>query len=72
LSFDKDYYNSKGAIINSDLLGFAKIPKARFENADGTDIIFDKDFFGNKRSSENIAPGPFTDLARGMLVLKVW
>ena len=33
-------------------------PEQRFENPDGTDIVFNKDYFGNHRGAETI-PGPF-------------
>lgn len=45
-------------IINSDILGEAFEPEQRFENADGTAIIFDSDYFGNHRGLSTI-PGPF-------------
>ena len=33
-------------------------PEQRFENPDGTDILFDRDYFGNHRGL-NALPGPF-------------
>ncbi|MEI6049504.1 MAG: right-handed parallel beta-helix repeat-containing protein [Bacteroidota bacterium] len=72
LTFDEEYYNHKGELITSELLGNAKIPDARFENADGTSLILDKDYFGKSRSPENVIAGPFTGLDKGKLVLKVW
>ena len=51
----KDFRN---AMIASDTLGEAFEPEQRFENPDGTDIIFDADYYGNKRSLE-VIPGPF-------------
>lgn len=45
-------------LINSDTLGFAFESEQRFENPDGTDIIFDTDFDGIKRSGKIVA-GPF-------------
>ena len=45
-------------MITSDSLGKAFEPEQRFENSDGTDIIFDKDYAGNHREPEPI-PGPF-------------
>jgi hypothetical protein len=69
---DEQYHSHKGEMVTSELLGIAKIPKARFENADGTSLILDKDYFGKIRSSENAVAGPFVNLAEGKLVLKVW
>ena len=50
--------NFKDGIITSDFLGCAFEPEERFENPDGTDIIFNRDYFGNPRGTETI-PGPF-------------
>ena len=72
LTLNQEYYTNKGQIITSEILGSAKIPKTRFENANGTALIFDKDFFGNIRSSENSVAGPFVGLAKGNLTLKLW
>ena len=45
-------------MINSDTLGFAFEPEERFENTDGTDIIFNKDFLEQHRGTQ-VIPGPF-------------
>lgn len=45
-------------IISSELLGEAFEPEERFENPDGTDIIFREDFVGEIRSFNPLA-GPF-------------
>lgn len=44
-------------IINSDILGEAFEPEERYENPDGTDIVFVEDYFGNQRGGSTI-PGP--------------
>ena len=43
--------------VDTQRLGMAFEPEMRFENPDGTEIVFDTDYFGNKR--EQILPGPF-------------
>lgn len=53
-------YLPKGKMICSDTLGMAFEPEERFENPDGSDIIFDTDFYGNKRPDEPVA-GPFAE-----------
>lgn len=45
-------------MVNSDVLGKAFEPEERFENPDGTPIVFDRDYFGNHRGT-CILPGPF-------------
>ena len=48
------------SLVDTDVLGKAFEPQQRFEDRDGNDIIFDTDYFGNKRSA--IIPGPFASL----------
>lgn len=45
-------------LLNSESLGKAFEPEQRFENPDGTDIVFDTDYFGYKRNAD-VIPGPF-------------
>ena len=45
-------------IICTGTLGKAFEPEQRFENPDGSDIVFDRDYFGNHRGTKTI-PGPF-------------
>lgn len=45
-------------IINSDILGCAFEPEERFENPDGSGIIFDQDYLGEHRGVSCL-PGPF-------------
>ena len=44
--------------ITTETLGEAFEPEQKFENPDGTPIVFDKDFFGAHRGIEAL-PGPF-------------
>ncbi len=46
------------SMISSDTLGRAFEPEERYEQPDGTDIIFDSDYFGEHRGI-HILPGPF-------------
>lgn len=48
-------------IINSDVLGKAFEPEQRFEERDGSDILFQSDYLGNHRGVATI-PGPFADV----------
>ena len=50
----------RAGIINSDILGYAFEPEQRFENPDGTEILFDRDYFGEKRGISAV-PGPFAN-----------
>ncbi|MCR5272607.1 MAG: right-handed parallel beta-helix repeat-containing protein [Lachnospiraceae bacterium] len=44
--------------IDTDTLGIAFEPEQRFENPDGSDIVFNTDYFGDRRSVSPTA-GPF-------------
>ena len=48
----------RDGIINSDILGYAFEPEQRFENPDGTAILFNEDYLGSYRGTATI-PGPF-------------
>lgn len=50
----------RAGIMTGDLLGKAFEPEQRFENPDGTDIVFDRDFAGNHRGVDTL-PGPFAE-----------
>lgn len=46
--------------ISTQTLGMAFEPEERFENPDGTEIIFDTDYFGQHRGIHPVC-GPFED-----------
>lgn len=48
----------RNGMVNSDVLGYAFEPEQRFENPDGSTIVFDRDCHGNTRGIAPI-PGPF-------------
>ncbi len=50
----------KLGIINTEILGKAFQPDQRFENVDGSDIIFNYDYYGKDRGVVSIA-GPFAE-----------
>lgn len=51
-------YLPRAELITSETLGLAFEPEERFEQPDGEDIIFDVDYYGNKRGETPVA-GPF-------------
>ncbi|MBR2287232.1 MAG: right-handed parallel beta-helix repeat-containing protein, partial [Clostridia bacterium] len=51
-------------LISSDTLGRAFEPEERYEQPDGTDIIFDVDYLGNHRGIR-VLPGPFACAENG-------
>jgi hypothetical protein len=59
-------------VISTQLLGKAKIPGLPYENADGSPLVIDTDYFGKKRSATNPSAGPFENPGQGELKIKVW
>ncbi len=55
-------------VINSDILGKAFEPEQRFEEPDGTAIIFNTDYFGN-HAGVSVIPGPFVEGGTSIRVL---
>ncbi len=53
--FLKDF---RAGILCTEMLGKAFEPEQRFENPDGTDILFNEDFLGSHRGTDAL-PGPF-------------
>ncbi len=60
------------ALVTTALLGKAKIPGLPYENADGSPLTLDTDYFGKPRSEVRPAPGPFADPPTGPSALRVW
>jgi len=58
----------RDAVITSDTLGEAFEPEQRFENPDGTDIIFNTDYLGDHRGLSTL-PGPFAEAGDAIRVL---
>jgi len=63
--------NIKERLITTDILGKTKISEQLFDNPDGSDMVIDYDYFGNKRDKNNPTVGPIekTDINNNW---KVW
>lgn len=72
ITFNQSIHDQKVKMITTEILGKAKIPKARFDNPDGTALKIDTDYFGVKRSETNPSVGPFENPGKGELKLNVW
>ena len=53
-------------MISTEVLGMAFEPEQKFENPDGTEIIFDEDYFGSRQ--ETVIAGPFAELSEEIKV----
>lgn len=58
----------RDGLVSSDILGCAFEPEQRFENPDGSAILFDRDYFGNHRGLDTV-PGPFAEGGEEIAVL---
>lgn len=59
-------------LVTTARLGKAKIPGLPYENADGSPVKIDTDYFGKKRNEARPTPGPFEALGAGPITLQVW
>jgi hypothetical protein len=55
--------------VDSAALGKARISGLGYENGDGTPLVIDTDYFGQKHNSSHPLPGPFAIPVRGELRL---
>jgi len=73
LSVDPNWRKEqKRQLVTTELLGKARVPNLSYENADGTPIKIDTDYFGKIRNVANPFPGPFENASNGMVTMKVW
>ena len=73
IKLDKTWANEQTRqFVSTGLLGKAAIPDLPFENADGSPIRINIDYFGNKRNDANPFPGPFELSTTGKQRIKVW
>nr|MBP3599099.1 hypothetical protein [Eubacterium sp.] len=57
---DEELLGKAGSeLLSADMLGTSYHAEMAYENPDGTNIVFDTDFFGKKRPVDNVTPGPF-------------
>ena len=72
LAFNKTWLAHKRFLITTEMLGKAKIPDLPYEHPDGTIYKLDEDYFGNKRKTNNLYPGPFNEKKQGEKLIKIW
>ena len=57
---DAELLGGEGSeLLSADTLGESYHAEMAYENPDGSNIVFDTDFFGKKRPAGNVTPGPF-------------
>jgi alpha-N-arabinofuranosidase len=60
------------ALVTTGTLGRARTPGLLYENADGTPLKMDTDYFGKQRSKTKPTAGPFENPGVGNLKFTVW
>ena len=59
ISVGPELKQARTRLVSTALLGKAKIPGLAYENADGSPLKINTDYFGKKRNEARPAPGPF-------------
>jgi alpha-N-arabinofuranosidase len=59
-------------LVTTGTLGQARTPGLAYEQADGSPLKIDTDYFGKRRSEVSPTAGPFENPDRGTLKLTVW
>ncbi len=59
-------------LVATEMLGEARIPRVRYEAADGSALQINRDFLGKPRSSDRPGPGPFVEPGTGLQKIVVW
>ncbi len=72
ITIDKKQKQSNNPLVTSELLGKAEVPQAPFEDYNGSRLIIDTDYFGNKRNKDNPSTGPFENIQKGENRIQVW
>lgn len=73
LSIDvpEELLGHSGKVLTTEDLGMPRIVEERYENPDGSEIVFDRDICGKKRSGSVFA-GPVCSLQKGKNRIIVW
>lgn len=69
---DVELPTAEVGIVRGDELGQTVLAKTGYENPDGSSVVFDTDYFGQKRSESSLVPGPFTDWRQKNGKYKIW
>jgi len=71
IMLDGAFEARKRQLVTSALLGRAVIPGLPYEQADGSPIRIDRDYFGKTRSASGPTPGPVESPGTGPVVMKI-
>ncbi|WP_117880452.1 right-handed parallel beta-helix repeat-containing protein [Aureibaculum luteum] len=71
-SVNKAFLEHRVELISTQTLGVTKIVKTVFDHPNGSEIIFNVDYFGINRSNDNPVAGPFSTINMENGSLKIW
>jgi hypothetical protein len=72
LNLGSDVEKAATRLVNTELLGKAKVSGLAYENADGSSVVIDTDYSGQPRNAAAPSAGPFERPGQGDVKLKVW
>jgi hypothetical protein len=72
LNLGPELKQARTSLVTTALLGQARVPGLAYQNADGSPLKLDADYFGAKRNAAHPSAGPFENPGQGNLMLKVW
>lgn len=71
ISLPEEFFGLDTEIIEGRQLETGRIVQEDFENPDGSQIIFDRDYLGERRS-DHPAAGPIASVKTGYNRIKIW
>jgi len=71
ITLDNSYKELSTNLVTTGLLEKTITSGSAFENADGSPLTINKDYYGNTRNASNPTAGPFEDPGTGRLKLKI-
>lgn len=72
IALDKNWLTQKRKPVSTETLTKTAVTGLPFENADGSQLRIETDYFGKKRNMANPSPGPFEITNSGKQKMKVW
>lgn len=72
MTVDPSWKDVRRQFVTTEMLGKARGPDLPYEQPDGSPYRIDTDYFGEKRSVDNPAPGPFRLTSEKEIRRKVW
>jgi len=72
IAIGPEFRQAGATLLTTERLGKAKIPQLPFENADGSHLVVNTDYFGRKKETGKPSVGPFENPGQGEVRLKVW